>query len=299
MKLTYFQGDPPNFGDELNATMWSHLLPEGFLDEDESELFLGIGSILWGSLPKAPLKVVAGSGWAYDEPPDVHDGRWDVLWVRGPRTAARLGIDPSLAVTDAAALLRRVPLPPAAPGVGIAFMPHVDSVRRGDWEAVCRLAGVTYLDPTAPVERLLGLIRGARVVVTEAMHGAIVSDVLRTPWIAITPIHPAHRDKWHDWSDSLGIGLRPHRLAASNAREAYTRATGLAGQGRPSHLALAGPHMAPVNLALRHRAARSLLRLAERSEPQLSDEGVLEAAVSRCEEALKGFLRRRGARQVA
>ena len=63
MKLTYFRGDTPNFGDEINAIMWPHLLPHGFLDEDDSELFLGAGSILWGHLPKAPRKFVAGSGY--------------------------------------------------------------------------------------------------------------------------------------------------------------------------------------------------------------------------------------------
>lgn len=299
MKLTYFRGDPPNFGDELNATMWDHLLPEGLLDEDESELFLGIGSILWGFLPKEPLKVVAGSGWAYSDPPDVHDGRWDVLWVRGPRTAAKLGLDPGLAITDAAVLLRRTPLPAAATGVGAAFMPHVDSIKRGDWEAVCRLAGLTYLDPRAPVEALIPLIRGASVVVTEAMHGAIVSDALRTPWIAITPIHPDHRAKWYDWSESLGIGLRAHQLPTSNAKELYTRLTGLAAQGRPSHLALAGPHMAPVNAVIRHRSAAALRKLVERVEPQLSRDDAIETATARCEEALADFVRRRGVTRAA
>ena len=63
MKLTYYAGNPPNFGDEINATMWSHLLPRGFLDEEERELFLGAGSILWDYLPAASRKFVAGSGF--------------------------------------------------------------------------------------------------------------------------------------------------------------------------------------------------------------------------------------------
>lgn len=291
MKLTYFQGDPPNFGDEINATMWDELLPSGFLDEDENTLFLGIGSILWDFLPKAPLKVVAGSGWGgYTEPPDVHDGSWNVLWVRGPRTAARLGLEPTAAITDAAVLMRRTTLPAAATGVGAAFMPHVDSVARGNWEAVCRLAGVTYLDPRAPVEGLLAQIRGAKVLVTEAMHGAIVADALRTPWIGVTPSHHVHRAKWLDWSESLAIDLRPHRLPGSNAKEIYTTLTGLWAQGRRSAVALGGRHMAPVNGALCHLAARALTRAVERVEPQLSRDAVIEEATSRCEERLARFV---------
>lgn len=293
MKLSYFKGDPPNFGDELNASLWDHLLPPGVLDGDEGELFLGIGSILWDYWPKAPLKVVAGSGWGgYTAPPDVHDGRWEVLWVRGPRTAAKLGLPASSAITDAAVLLRRAPLPAPRPGVGAAFMPHVDSLDRGDWAAVCRLAGVTFLDPRAPVEELLALIRGARVVVTEAMHGAIVADALRTPWVGVRPSHPLHRDKWLDWAESLGIGLRPVVLPPSSLLETYTQVTGLRGQGRMSRAALAGPHARPVDGALQHRAARALRQAAEGAEPQLSGDGAIEEATTRSEEALHAFVAR-------
>lgn len=293
MKLSYFQGDPPNFGDEINASMWNHLLPPGFLDEDEGELFLGIGSILWDYWPKAPLKVVAGSGWGgYTQAPDVHNGTWEMLWVRGPRTAAALRLPASLAITDAAVLLRGTPLPPPRAGIGAAFMPHVDSVDRGDWAAVCRLAGVAFLDPRAPVEELLARIRGATVVVTEAMHGAIVADALRTPWVAVRPSHPAHRDKWLDWAESLGLELRPATLPPSSLLEGYTQATGLRGQGRTSRLALSGAHARPVDAALQYRAARALRRMAESVEPQLSRDAAIEEATARSEEALHAFVAR-------
>lgn len=296
MKLTYFRGDAPNFGDELNATMWSCLLPPGILDEDEGELFLGIGSILSDSVPKGPRKVVAGSGWGYCAPPNVHDGSWEVLWVRGPRTAAALGIDRSLAITDAAVLMCRTQLPVARNGVGAAFMPHVDSLARGEWEAVCQLAGVTFLDPRAPPQDLLALIRGARVVIAEAMHGAILADALRTPWVAVTPIHPMHRPKWLDWSESLGVDLRPMRLWPSNSREGYTLATKRDGRGRRIRALLDGALMRPVNAGIRHLAAKRLLQVTERVEPQLSRDDAVEDATQRCEEALSGFVRRRGRR---
>ncbi|NND43350.1 MAG: pyruvyl transferase [Boseongicola sp.] len=294
MKLTYFRHDPPNFGDEINTRIWPHLLPPGFLDDDESELFLGAGSILWGHLPKAPMKIVAGSGYGgYSGPPDMHDGSFRVIWVRGPLTATRLGLAPNLAIADAAVLLRNTPLPEPAPGIGVAFMPHFESVARGDWEAACRLAGVTFLDPTADTGTILAQIRGARLVISEAMHGAIVADALRTPWIGIRPIHAVHRMKWDDWSLALDVTLSLETAFPSNLLEAYTLATGFRGRGRRSTRLLRSSAAAPVNRVFREIAARRLRRLAERGTPQMSSDAAITQATERCMEALHGFVRTR------
>lgn len=291
MKLRYFRNDPPNFGDELNALVWDALLPPGFLDGDDSELFLGIGSILWNHLPKAPLKHVAGSGFGgYTAPPDMADGSWNVLWLRGPLTARALGLDPALAIADSAVLLREIPLPPPKPGRGIAFMPHFESARRGAWERACALAGIDYLDPRGDATELIARIRGARLVISEAMHGAIVADALRTPWIGIVPFFRQHRAKWEDWALSLGIALDRAALPPSNLLELYTLVTGLPGKGRRSRGLFLAPAAAPVNAALAHRAAARLRRLAERGTPQLSADEAIERATVRCRETLERFV---------
>jgi succinoglycan biosynthesis protein ExoV len=169
----------------------------------------------------------------------------------------------------------------------------MDSLERGDWAEVCRLAGVTFLDPGAPVPDLLAMIRSARFVVTEAMHGAIVADALRTPWIGVMPFHDLHRPKWLDWSESLGIDIRFVRLLPSSLREAYTLATGKAGGGLRSRMLFDSAPSAPVNLAMRHIAAKNLLRVIERIEPQLSRDDRIESVTARCEEALERFIQRR------
>ena len=296
MKLTYYAGNPPNFGDEINATMWSHLLPRGFLDEDERELFLGAGSILWDYLPAASRKFVAGSGFGgYTLPPDMHDGSWNVIWVRGPMTAERLKLDPSLAICDAGVLLRETPLPAPDTSTGVAFMPHFESERRGNWETACRLAGITYLDPKADTGRLIAQIQGARLVIAEAMHGAIVADALRTPWIGVLPFHPQHRLKWEDWASALEIPLRSIKLVPSNLLEGYTFATGNLGKGARSRRLMNARAAAPLNAVMAQLAARRLTQVAETVEPQLSSDTAITRATERCLAALDGFVSERRA----
>ncbi|MEO9827247.1 MAG: polysaccharide pyruvyl transferase family protein [Paracoccaceae bacterium] len=287
MKLTYFQGDPPNFGDELNATMWRSLLPDTFFDDDSDVLFLGIGSIIQDIYPANARKVVVGSGFAgaYSSMPNVHDGTWDIRFVRGPQTCKALDLNPDLAVTDAAVLLRATHLPEPAKGIGTAFMPHYESIERGNWEEVCRLAGVHFIDPTKPTETILSEIRGADMVITEAMHGAIVSDALRTPWVGVKTMHHVHRTKWFDWAGSLGIDYRPAALRPSNGREAWAFHTGRWGNGPRARAVFDSTAFKPANMAILHRSASSLRKL-KASDPQLSKECAIERATNRAMEAV-------------
>lgn len=288
MKLTYFRGDPPNFGDELNAWMWDALLPSGFLDDDDSTLFLGIGSIIQDIYPAVARKVVVGSGFAgaYSALPDVHDGTWDFRFVRGAETCRKLGLDPALAITDAAVLLRAVPLPAPAPGIGTAFIPHYESVERGNWAKVCELAGVHLIDPTRPSREVLAEIRGADLVIAEAMHGAIVSDAMRTPWIGLRTMHHVHRAKWFDWAASLGIDYRPERLAPSNGREFWAYHTGRWGSGPRARAVFGSRAFRPIDAVIERASAASLRRLA-RMQPQLSSDRAIEAATTRAIEAVE------------
>jgi len=294
MKLVYFRGHVPNFGDELNTHMWRHLLPAGFLDEDERDLFIGIGSILWNTFPKSARKFVVGSGYAgYTGLPDVHDGTWDIVFVRGPETARLLGIEPEKAICDSAVLLRALDLPAPAPAFNVGFMPHYESLDRGLWEDACRLAGIPLIDPRDDVEKVISQIRGARMIITEAMHGAIVADALRTPWVAVKPINPGHHAKWKDWSGALSLDVRFQDLTPSSLLEFYVGLTGGRGDpngraGRLSRSVLAGP----ANRFLAHRAASYLRRMAK-AEPQLSRDEKISHVTERALEALHGFVRAR------
>ena len=293
MKLVFFRGKVPNFGDELNLHVWPALLPQGFLDEDEDELFVGIGSIIGSHLPAKSRKFVMGSGYAgYMGLPDVHDGSWDIRFVRGPNTAKTLKIDPNLSICDSAILLRAMELPAPAKNVGVAFMPHYESLERGNWAEACRYAGITLIDATEPVEKVLSQIRGARLLVTEAMHGAIVADALRTPWVGARPIYGGHHKKWLDWAGALDIDVRLNTLKPSSVLEYYIGKTGRGGAlgkvGRVSASPLAGiPNRILTDIAARH------LDSMARIEPQLSSDGMIQQVTERAQSAVDEFVRSR------
>ena len=129
LKLTFYRSGLPNFGDELNDWIWPRLLGTDFFDDDATDLFVGIGSIIWNTFAPTSRKIVVGSGYAaYTEAPDMHDGSWDVRFVRGPRTAHVLGLPPETAITDSAVLVRALRLPPARNVGRTCFMPHHDSL---------------------------------------------------------------------------------------------------------------------------------------------------------------------------
>jgi succinoglycan biosynthesis protein ExoV len=211
--------------------------------------------------------------------------------VRGPRTAERLNLPAEKAICDSAVLLRALDLPDAGPPIDVAFMPHYESLERGFWKETCRLAGIKLIDPTHDPKDILSQLRGTRLLITEAMHGAIVADALRVPWISALPINPIHHAKWQDWASALSFEVRHHTLAPSSVLEAWIANTG--GRGAPKgRVGRLGRSLLarPANNYLTHRAARSLQELA-RQEPQLSCDSKIEEVTERALAAVHGFVR--------
>ncbi|WP_392342395.1 polysaccharide pyruvyl transferase family protein [uncultured Shewanella sp.] len=241
MKLTFFESNPPNFGDELNKYLWSNLIEPDFFDEDESTLFLGVGSILWDHYPKEASKIVMGSGYGgYTPIPNVHDGSWDITFVRGPRTAQQLNIDKSKVITDAAILAKYLKFPLHIPSPNrvsrIGFMPHYQSIPRACWKEVCDVAGLVYLDPTEPnVTNTISIIKSCDFIISEAMHGVILADTLRVPWIPIQPKVAIHRNKWFDWAESMDLSLRFNDCPNSSILDFWSSFSGLQATGKRSN----------------------------------------------------------------
>jgi succinoglycan biosynthesis protein ExoV len=274
VQLFAWEGVARNFGDSLNRLLWPRLLPD-FFDDDPAELFLGIGSVLDARHDASTVKLVAGAGYGGYAPLPTLDTRWIIHWVRGPRTARLLGLPDDCALGDPAMLVdRRRDADPSR----IGFMPHFESAANGAWAEVAQAVGVTLIDPRDEPAGILAAIGGCRTLLSEAMHGAIVADAMRTPWVALRPLAAVHRPKWHDWADALGLQLRFHCLPASTLPE-WLWATQLAAchRGR-GLLRCAGPWL--TGAARRRfvdRASRALAAAAA-APAQLS----ADAALDRC-----------------
>jgi succinoglycan biosynthesis protein ExoV len=278
MQLYSYTGRAPNFGDDLNAWLFPRLLPGCF--GGGGALFLGIGSILFDSHPAGLRKIVFGSGdGGYTRTP-VLDASWDVRFVRGPATAARLGLPAALGIGDSAILLaslglRRAPVPGR-----VVYMPHVDSACDGAWRQAAEAAGLRYADPRDGVAAVLAELLAAELVVTEAMHGAIVADALRVPWVAMRPLFRVHRPKWQDWGAALSLSPRLQALPPSNVLEALLLAAeGRRGTMRALRWRLRGRTGFGAG-ALRGAAVKAL-RQAARAAPQLSADAALDRALGR------------------
>lgn len=203
MKLYYYKDEKGNFGDDLNPWLWNRLIP-GVLDDDESELFVGIGTILNDRIPACPRKIVFGSGLGYGSAPPNIDDKWHFYCVRGPLTAKSLGLPDRYAITDPAALIATLNFPSEAK-TGPALIPHHVSASNANWVKICKNLGIRYIDPRSSVDHVIQEISRSTYVLTEAMHGAIFADALRIPWCPIIFYDHILKSKWLDWSLSLDI----------------------------------------------------------------------------------------------
>lgn len=301
MKLFYWAYSP-NFGDQLNPWLWPQLLGDIF-DDNNKSLFIGIGTLL-GTGFKAHYqpgvaKAVLGAGSGYG-PPSRHDESWKFYAVRGPLTAQKLGLDARLAATDGAALLRALPhrLPSNQPKkYRVSYMPHLDSRRHWNWERIGAQTEVHILDPTErDIEKTLAQIAQSELVLAEAMHGAIVADALRVPWIPIK-MHGHILDfKWHDWCASLDLKYQAHTLEPLFSPDVTADKVERRLKSKLPIPGVASLARAGVSRALqgRHQAREARVfaemeRLAREVTPSLSQDAVLEARTAQLLEAVESF----------
>ena len=283
MKLYYYRSIAPNFGDDLNNALMPKVFPR-FFDEDEVVLFLAIGSVLFDHHPQQAMKVVFGSGFGqYTAAPRL-DERWKFYCVRGPLTAQALGLDERLVAADAAVLVNRHMKREVPKRFKFSYIPHWQSLLNGNWPRACELADVELIDPRWPVDRVLEMIQASNTVITEAMHGAIVADALRVPWVPVLPFHRSHRFKWSDWAGALEINLRPYPTFPATLHDLWVSKTGRDGNWMSSKNRLVQLAVGAANDTLPYVAARGLRRLSE-MEPVLSSDIALARAIAKLEEA--------------
>lgn len=293
MKLYFYRRNEkqPNFGDELNLWLWEKLIP-GVLDDNEETAFFGLGTVMNNlvseRVPNAKKIVVFSSGVGYAAgPPNITDD-WTVYCLRGPLSAYKLGLSPDLAVADGGILVRRVFKPTLPKIYKFSYIPHFTQSIDGNnsWSEVCERAGVNYIDARWPIEKVLTAIAQTEVLLAEAMHGAIVAEALRVPWICVhTNLERLLPFKWLDWCESIGVKYRPRGMMKLRDLPPQYGIKGIRGL-RGSRAAV----MASLTQSFaKRKTVAEMLDIIKRQEPTLSDDNTIENLTVELETRLEKF----------
>ena len=218
MYLEYCTTSLGNFGDDLNPWLFPKMMPKAFQSAEDKIAFLGIGTILdqkrveREKLNKNKVNVVFSSGAGFGKAPQLDDS-WHIYCVRGEHTANQLGIGKDKVIADGAYLLRNIiDYKSTRKTSRIGFIPHHSSENYLNWSNICQQCGFKFISMRQPVERVLEQMLNCDSIITEAMHGAIVADALRIPWIPVSYSPKFMLAKWQDFSGSLNIDLNVNSL---------------------------------------------------------------------------------------
>lgn len=215
MKIEYFSSKL-NFGDELNSWLWDYFINDIESIKDYDSL-VPIGSLLcdW-FLERVENKktVIFSSGAGYGDVANLLNDNINIIGVRGKLTAKILGLEESLAIGDGAALISLVPElksndAKANESKNIIFIPHHESLDDFDWESICKEIGIEFVDPRNTSKYVANKIINSKLVIAEAMHGAIFADALRVPWVPVVTTHRINTFKWMDWLSMYSLDYNP------------------------------------------------------------------------------------------
>ncbi|KAA2243661.1 polysaccharide pyruvyl transferase family protein [Chitinophaga agrisoli] len=218
MNYIYYKDPKGNFGDDLNGWLWPQLFG---VEQPDNDAFIGIGSILYNDSPLFrdlgnKRKIVFGTGIRPGYKNFTCDNTWDIRFLRGPLSAYNFNNTYEY-IADAAYALRLTNdfnnIRSVKKQYEISVIPYFKSLEFFDWQAICDQLGFHYISPAAEkgVEHTLREIAASRYVIAEAMHGAIIADILRVPWsrfVLSTPFTEGGKVsefKWMDWLHSIQL----------------------------------------------------------------------------------------------
>ncbi len=232
-----------NYGDVLNKHIWPFYLGS-YLNREDNILMFGIGTLLGQKISHQGKVIVCGSGCGYE--PDLTAVKdYKIFFVRGPNSASLLGLPEDMAITDPAILVDEC-FPPEPRRDRVVFMPHLETSRSPLWRRICGMAGIHYVDPMDDAKTISAHLSSARLVIAEAMHGAIVADAYRVPWIPVATSTRINQFKWNDWAASLKIQLNFRTLPLLGVSDVFRCLTGDAKTARTLHAHLPGSGNMPT-----------------------------------------------------
>jgi len=89
-------------------------------------------------------------------------------------------------------------------------MPHVGSLNIYDgWQELVESVGIHFIDPRQEPAVVFSELMKTELLLTEAMHGAIVSDTLRIPWVPVKTKKTVNDFKWKDYLCSVDLEYNP------------------------------------------------------------------------------------------
>ncbi|MFC4258501.1 polysaccharide pyruvyl transferase family protein [Marinobacter lacisalsi] len=216
MSIFYYDGfsrdgSGSNFGDDINPFLMARLLDHRIV-ENKNLCVMGVGTLLNDenikNLSRFSKKIVFSTGAGYGGLTLELDSTWDVVCVRGEGTARTLGVDYEKAICDGAVLLSNYfdVVPESCRVRKVTFIPHIKTHRLAG-KVLCQVAeslGINYLSPDINQIDFIEQVSQSRRVITEAMHGAILADTMRVPWL---PVHffEHNQFKWEDWFRSVSL----------------------------------------------------------------------------------------------
>lgn len=211
MELLYHKGN--NYGDALNPIIFNYFLGNDFFDSDNDIKLIGIGSIL-GLKQGDYSKIIFSSGYAdgdnstYGNLPTI-DESYNVVCVRGPKTAEILNLDNSKSVADGAILLPKVwELAGVKKKYKYSLILHHKSYDYySNWKEICNDLDVHLIDVREDPKLITQQIVQSEYVLAEAMHGAIIADSYRVPWLPLKLYPGVNEFKWKDYSESIGLNI--------------------------------------------------------------------------------------------
>jgi succinoglycan biosynthesis protein ExoV len=179
-------------------------------------------------------------------------------------------------------------------------MPHwqTEGSAGSHWREACSMAGIEYVSPIDDSMKILERLRNCRLLITEALHGAVVAQRYGRPWIPVV-LGPKVLDvKWQDWCASIGSKYRPYAdlpaLRDSHERAGltdYTKRAAAAielGKSKWRHIAIQKSTAADIE-----KAAAALSRILTEADRHIHRESTqaIEQGTNRLKAGIEAFQR--------
>ena len=175
------------------------------------------------------------------------------------------------------------------------------------FSADCYWASITGGDAKDVIRE----IAQSEVIIAESMHGAILADAFRVPWVAVSTSNSINSFKWNDWAHTVGVTYRPRHVPVSSRAEAIIKGAKFWGVDFDAHqpvlddpnkrqidetivVAARAPKQTSLRVAAKQLlAAPSALSLwqAARAAPQLSADHALVERKERFLDVIAGVRR--------